>query len=245
MNGYKGVYGNVHSLETMGAVDGPGVRFIVFLKGCALRCGYCHNPDSWDSKGSSWTPKALCERILRYKPYFTGGGGVTVSGGEPLLQPRFTAALFKELKGCGIHTALDTSGIAPLEPAKDVLLNTDLVLCDIKFLTLAEYKKYCSLKSGSVFEFLDLTERLNVPVWVRHVVVPGLTNNENYLSEIYKKAYSYKNVQKVELLPFKKLCKGKYESLKLKFKFDKFDEMDPKELIELEKKIAPLKQGNV
>lgn len=237
MNGCENITGAVHSFETMGGADGPGIRFVIFLKGCFLRCGYCHNPDTWFGDGEKWTVGDVVKRVLRYKPYFQGGGGVTVSGGEPLMQPGFCAALFKELKDAGISTALDTSGIAPLAPARDVLKNCDLVLCDIKFLTDQEYRRYCKLQNGSVYEFLDLCADFGVPVWVRHVVVPGLTDSVEYLNKLYKKAYSYKNVQKVELLPFKKLCKSKYEQLGIEFEFDKYPQMSSEQINRLTEKI--------
>ena len=133
--------GRVSSVQSMGAVDGPGLRYVVFLQGCPLRCAYCHNPETWDlTGGTPYTAEDLCKTILRYRPYFGENGGVTVSGGEPLLQPEFVAELFRRLHEHNIHTALDTAGAGDLSRAKQVLKHTDLVLCDIKFPTEAQYK---------------------------------------------------------------------------------------------------------
>ena len=136
--------GRVSSVQSMGAVDGPGLRYVVFLQGCPLRCAYCHNPETWDlTGGTPYTAEDLCKTILRYRPYFGENGGVTVSGGEPLLQPEFVAELFRRLHEHNIHTALDTAGAGDLSRAKQVLKHTDLVLCDIKFPTEAQYKAHC------------------------------------------------------------------------------------------------------
>lgn len=168
--------GRIHALQSMGAVDGPGVRYVVFLQGCPLRCVYCHNPDTWPADGGTeMDSDALAEKILRCRPYLKNGG-VTISGGEPLLQWKFCEALFQRLQAEGIHTALDTAGVGSSAGAARVLRYTDLVLCDIKFPTEAGYRAHCGGELAAVRVFLDQTAAMGVPLWVRHVVVPGLTD---------------------------------------------------------------------
>lgn len=216
--------GAIHSFQSLGAVDGPGVRFVVFMQGCTLRCAYCHNPDTWALSGEKTSVDAVYRKILRYRPYFSGGGGVTVSGGEPLMQWQFVAELFERLRGAGIHTVLDTAGIGDLHGAGDVLRHTDLVLCDLKFATPADYRKYCGGGMEQVNAFLTLTEEMHVPLWIRHVVVPGLTDSDAYALKIAEIASRFSNLQKLELLPFKKLCATKYETLGIRFPLGGFEE---------------------
>ena len=210
--------GNIHSIQSLGAVDGPGVRCVVFMQGCPLRCAYCHNPDTWSPGGGTpTTVDELARRVLRFRPYWKNGGGVTVSGGEPLLQADFVAEFFERLHQEGVHTALDTSGVGRLDAAERVLKNTDLVLCDIKFLTSEDYRRYCRADMANVEGFLSLTAEKNVPLWIRHVVVPGLTDAPEHLRRIKAKAQSYPNFEKLEFLPFHKLCMEKYERMGIEF----------------------------
>lgn len=218
--------GRVHSFQTMGAVDGPGVRFVVFLQGCPLRCAYCHNPDTWDPQGGEpYTPQAVCEKILRYRPYLRHGG-VTVSGGEPLMQASFVAELFRLLREQGIHTALDTSGTGNLEQAREVLAETDLVLCDLKFAEEDDYRTHCGASFDQVLRFLKLTQTMAVPLWIRHVVVPGLTDVPDQVRQIARIAGRFDNLQKMELLPFRKLCAEKYERMGIPFPLADTPEME-------------------
>ncbi len=218
--------GRVHSFQTMGAVDGPGVRFVVFLQGCPLRCAYCHNPDTWDPQGGEpYTPQAVCEKILRYRPYLRHGG-VTVSGGEPLMQASFVAELFRLLREQGIHTALDTSGTGNLEQAREVLAETDLVLCDLKFADTKAYRAHCGASFNQVLQFLSLTEAMHVPLWIRHVVAPGLTDGPAQVREVARIAGRFTNLQKLELLPFRKLCAEKYERMGIPFPLADTPEME-------------------
>lgn len=218
--------GRVHSFQTMGAVDGPGVRFVVFLQGCPLRCAYCHNPDTWDPQGGEpYTPQAVCEKILRYRPYLRRGG-VTVSGGEPLMQAPFVAELFRLLREQGIHTALDTSGTGNLEQAREVLAETDLVLCDLKFAEEDDYRTHCGASFDQVLRFLKLTQTMAVPLWIRHVVVPGLTDAPDQVQQIARIAGRFDNLQKLELLPFRKLCAEKYERMGIPFPLADTPEME-------------------
>ena len=210
--------GNIHSIQSLGAVDGPGVRCVVFMQGCPLRCAYCHNPDTWSPEGGTpTTVDELARRVLRFRPYWKNGGGVTVSGGEPLLQADFVAEFFERLHQEGVHTALDTSGVGRLDAAERVLENTDLVLCDIKFLTSEDYRRYCRADMANVEGFLRLTAEKNVPLWIRHVVVPGLTDAPEHLRRVKAKAQSYPNFEKLEFLPFHKLCMEKYERMGIEF----------------------------
>lgn len=210
--------GRVSSVQSLGAVDGPGLRYVVFLQGCPLRCAYCHNPETWDAAGGTvQSSHALAETILRYKPYFTDGGGATVSGGEPLLQPEFTAALFRELRQNGVHTALDTAGAGDLKKAEAVLAETDLVLCDLKFPTESAYRAHTGGSLARTLDFLRLTESMRIPLWIRHVVAPGLTDAPSSLREIRRLAEGFCNLEKLEWLPFKNICAPKYASLGIPF----------------------------
>lgn len=209
--------GRIHSIQTMGAVDGPGIRAVVFLQGCPLRCAYCHNPDTWDaSEGEEVSSDFVSGKILRLKNFYVKGG-VTVSGGEPLLQGAFVNDLFKTMRMHGLHTALDTSGFGPDENIHLALKYTDLVLCDLKFPTESAYKAHTGGSLKQVLSFLDIVKQKEIPLWIRHVVVPGLTDSEENIREIARIAKSYKNLKKIELLPFKKMCVTKYESMGIPF----------------------------
>lgn len=210
--------GRINSVQSLGAVDGPGLRYIVFLQGCPLRCKYCHNPETWDVNGGEpRTAEVLCKTILRYRPYFGKTGGVTVSGGEPLLQPEFTAELFRLLHENGVHTALDTAGAGDLAKAEAVLRHTDLVLCDLKFPTEADYRAHCGGSLLHTLDFMRLTERLSIPLWVRHVIAPGLTDMPSSLRAVRDLCAEFSNLEKIEWLPFKNICAAKYESLGIEF----------------------------
>lgn len=226
--------GRIHSFQSLGAVDGPGLRFVIFLQGCTLRCAYCHNPDTWSlTGGTEYTVDEVVQKVLRYKTYLTASGGVTVSGGEPLLQWGFVAELFRRLHREGIHTALDTAGIGDPEGAREVLLHTDLVLCDLKFSKDADYLRYARENMDMVLRFLQQTEELGVPLWIRHVVVPGLTDGETYILKIAELAARYPNLERLELLPFRKYCISKYEAMKLEFPLRDFEECTDARIQEL------------
>lgn len=230
--------GRIHSVQSMGAVDGPGLRYVVFLQGCPLRCLYCHNPDTWDFEGGEEIEaKAMFKRIFRMAPYFASGGGVTVSGGEPLMQADFVAELFTTLRAMGIHTALDTSCVVVDERAKMVLEHTDLLLADLKFATAEEYEEYTGAKLETVESFLSLAESMNVPAWVRHVVVPGLNDSVEDMRRIKSMAEKHKNVKKVEFLPFHNMCLEKYESMGIDFPLRDTPAMSKETLEKLEREI--------
>lgn len=209
--------GRINSFQSMGAVDGPGIRFVVFMQGCPLRCIYCHNPETWSLEGEEYSVDDVIRKILRCRPYFGEDGGVTVSGGEPLLQWEFVTELFRRLKAEGIHTALDTSGTGSLDGAAELLNYTDLVLCDLKFSSEEEYREYCGGSLEQVLSFLKLTEQMRIPLWIRHVVVPGLTDDETSICRVMEMAKAHSNLHKFERLSFKKLCISKYEALGIPF----------------------------
>ena len=246
------ITGRVHSVQSLGAVDGPGLRSVVFLQGCPLRCAYCHNPDTWDFGGGTVTDaETLVNRLLRFKPYWGGAGagsaggiqnrresgGVTISGGEPLSQPEFTAEVFKRLHRAGVHTALDTSGTGDLKKAEEVLRETDLALVDIKFLSEAEYKKFCGGSFSGTMDFLKLAADMNVPVWIRHVGVPGLTAREDYLRAVKVLAENLPNFKKLEFLPFHNMCIEKYERMGIPFPLKDTKVMEPEKWNRLLEKI--------
>ncbi len=217
--------GRINSFQSLGTVDGPGVRYVVFMQGCPLRCIYCHNPETWNiDEGNEYTSDQIVEQIMRYKDYFGKEGGVTVSGGEAMLQWEFVAELFEKLHKNGIHTALDTSGSCNVSHAEEVLKNTDLVICDIKFLCEDEYNKYTKGSINTVLEFLKKTENSGTDLWIRHVVVPGMTDIEDYIRKISNIAHQYSNLKKIELLPFRKLCVSKYENLQFEFPLKETEE---------------------
>lgn len=231
------IKGKIHSFQSMGAVDGPGIRCVVFMQGCPLRCIYCHNPDTHKfDAGEEYTAQEMCQKILRFKSYIKNGG-VTVSGGEPLMQPEFVAELFKLLKDNGIHTALDTSCIGDLNSAKKVLEVTDLVLADVKFLSNENYEKYIGTTFDKVKDFLDLTKEMNKPLWIRQVIVPGINDTKKDICKLLDFIDNYKNTKKIELLPFRKLCIPKYENLGIEFALKNTPEMSQEGIEELYKLI--------
>ncbi len=214
----------IHSFESFGTVDGPGIRFVVFLKGCPLRCKFCHNPDTWDATtGKNYTVDELVLQILRYKSYFTGGGGVTVSGGEPLLQTEAVLELFTKLKKKGIHTCIDTSGCTfnKKDTAKlDALLEqTDLVLLDIKHMDSERHKELTGQGNENILSFAKYLNAKGKKMWLRHVLIPGWTDSAEQLESLARFASGLKNVEKTELLPYHTLGEVKYEKLGIEYPF--------------------------
>ena len=210
--------GRIHSFESFGTVDGPGIRFVVFLQGCPMRCKYCHNPDTWATGvGTEYSAEQVAKNALRYKNYFSNGGGVTVSGGEPLLQTGFVKELFTILKANAIHTALDTSGTVYSEGNKgeidELLKVTDLVLLDIKHINPQEHKALTGRDNKNILAFAHHLSDIGKPMWIRHVLVPGITDNDEYLKELSTFISSLKTVEKVEVLPYHTMGVVKYEKL--------------------------------
>ena len=220
--------GNINSIETMGAVDGPGLRIVFFLQGCPLRCIFCHNPETWNEKENIlMTPSEVLEKIIRYKNYFGKNGGVTFSGGEPLYQPEFLLEVLKLCKKNNINTAIDTSGVNNNGGLKEEILKyTDLVIMDIKGIDVNNYKEITSKKITESLEFIDLCQKLNKKMWLRQVIVPGINDNEEYILKLKKFIEPLKNIDKVELLPYHTLGLEKYKKLGIKYKLDKVNDMD-------------------
>lgn len=212
--------GKIHSIETFGTVDGPGIRYVIFLQGCHLRCKYCHNRDTWDT--TIGTPKKVSELvqdIQKYSDYIKfSKGGVTVTGGEPLLQPQFLIALFTELKKLGYHTALDTSGMFPLTPeVKQVLSLTDLVLLDIKHIDDEKCKDLVGFSNKLELEFANYLSENGIKMWIRQVIIPGITDDENDLIRLKEFLQTLKAVEKIELNPYHTLGVYKWEDLGLEY----------------------------
>ena len=205
--------GYIHSMESMGLVDGPGVRTVVFLQGCPLRCRYCHNPDTQCGGGRPVEDGTLVRRLLRFRSYFDrSGGGVTFSGGEPLAQPDFLLACLRRLKAEGVHTCLDTSG-AGRGIYGEILAHTDLVLYDVKPPCPEGYRGITGRTMDATLDFVEAVRRSGVPMWVRHVVVPGLTDGPDHMARLRDYVATLPRVERVELLPFHKLGAHKYEKL--------------------------------
>lgn len=208
-----GIEGRIHSVETFGTVDGPGIRYVVFLQGCALRCKFCHNPDSWHATcGKSTNSEHVVAGIERYRS-FLQRGGVTVSGGEPLLQPEFTLDIIKRVKDIGLHTALDTAGSVPLERSKRVLDAVDLVLLDIKSIDDKVCWSLTGRGNSETLATLDYLEQIGKRVWIRQVVVPGWTSDTHQMELLADHLASYRCVELVELLPFHKMGEYKWQQL--------------------------------
>ena len=215
-------YAKVHSLETFGAVDGPGIRFILFLQGCHLQCKYCHNRDTWVMNGGSYKSlDDIFDMIMKYKNYITPNGGVTVSGGEPLLQVKFLIELFTKLKKKKIHTCIDTSGmVAITDDIKHLLSLTDLVLLDIKHIDSKKCKDLVGFDNKLELEFAKYLSDNNIPIWIRQVLVPGYTDDQNDLLKLKEFISSLNTVQKVEILPYHSIGKYKWTNLGFEYALD-------------------------
>lgn len=215
--------GKIHSIETFGTVDGPGIRFVIFMQGCTLKCKYCHNRDTWEmnSKNTMTIPE-LIKEIEKYRTYIdNSGGGVTVSGGEPLVQAEFVTELFKELKNIGIHTALDTSGSLPItNQIKELLKYTDLVILDIKHIDKEKAINLTGFSNENNLNFARYLSNLKIPVWIRQVLVPGFTDDKFDLQKLKQFIDSLDNVEKVEILPYHNLGKFKWEESGDKYKLE-------------------------
>ncbi len=220
-------YAKVHSFESLGMVDGPGIRYVIFLQGCHLKCKYCHNRDTWDiNSGTYKTLDEIFEQLKRYKPYFkSSNGGVTVTGGEPLLQVKFLIELFKKLKKEGIHTCIDTSGMVDLtDDIKEVLELTDLVLLDIKHIDSEKCKELTGHSNERELEFARYLSQNNIPIWIRQVIIPGITDDENDIRNLREFIKSLKTVQKVEFLPYHSAGKYKWKELGQKYELENMKE---------------------
>ena len=219
------ILGNIDSFESMGLVDGPGVRFVVFMQGCPLRCAYCHNPETWsDEKKIQMTPSDLVKKILKYKPYFGDEGGVTFSGGEPLHQPEFLLEALKECKKNGIHTCLDTSGAG--ENYDEILDYCDLIILDVKELDEEKYKKLTGQNMDWFKNFLKKCQEKHKKMWLRQVIVPGYNDTEESVLKLKVFVSKLHNIEKVELLPYHSMAKEKYKKLGIKYRLENVLDMN-------------------
>jgi len=228
--------GRVHSIQSLGTLDGPGVRFAVFLQGCNLRCSCCHNPDTWDMDGGTeYTAEEIVKKTVRYKEYFGKDGGLTFSGGEPLLQVDFVREVFELCHKEGINTCLDTSGDILNEKVKEMLEHTDRVLLDIKYTDGELYLIHVGCNIKKPLEFLAYLNEKKIPTTIRHVVIPTVNDNEKSILKLRSIAREHECVDKIELLPFKKMCSIKYEKLSIPFPFGNLPEPSKEKISEFEK----------
>ena len=226
--------GRIHSFQSLGTVDGPGVRYVVFFQGCPLRCGCCHNPDTWDFLGGKeYSSEEVVKRAVRYREYFGVDGGITLSGGEPLMQAEFAKEIFSLCKKQAINTCLDTSGCLLNDQVKMLLYDTDRVLLDIKYTDYESYNKYVGCDYNKVLEFLSYLNEKKIPTTLRQVIIPTLNDNKESLLKLKEIAKNHTCVDKIELLPFKKICQVKYDQLKLKFAFGDIDTPTSEKMQEL------------
>lgn len=215
-----GKIGRIHSFESFGAVDGPGIRYVVFLQGCLLRCLYCHNPDTWECAGGiEISSDALIEKILSYKS-FIYKGGVTLSGGEPLLQSEFCEEIIEKCHENGLHVAIDTCGAVPLEKSKNAILKSDLILLDIKDIDDNDCKTLTGQGNLNAIETLDFCEHNNKSVWIRHVLLPEYTLNFDKLKQLGAFLKNYKCIERVELLPYHTMGLDKWHQLGIKSRIE-------------------------
>ncbi len=219
--------GNIHSIESFGSVDGPGVRFIIFMQGCPMRCRFCHNPDSWTTRENRlMTVDELLDQAERYRPYWGQEGGITVSGGEALMQLDFLIELFEEAHRRSITTCLDTSA-QPftrekpwIEKFQRLMQSTDTVLLDIKHIDSVEHKRLTGHGNENILDCARMLSEMNVPVWIRHVLIPGITDDEKWLSQLAEFIKTLNNVSRVEVLPYHTLGVFKYEKLGIKYSLE-------------------------
>ena len=238
--------GRIHSIETLGTVDGPGIRIVIFMQGCPLRCQYCHNPDTWDAtKGREYTVEDLMNEIKKYKSYMEfSGGGVTFTGGDPLLQASFLSKVAKRCKEEGISVAIDTSGYVLNDSVKELFKYTNLVLLDIKSYDPTTYHLVTGGRLEPTLRTLDYLKEENIEVWVRFVLVPGLTDDMESIKDLSNYLDNYPNVSRIEPLAFHKMGEYKWEELGIEYKLGETLEPD-KELMKEVVKILSSKGKNV
>lgn len=234
MKKYK--QGVIHSIETLGLVDGEGIRIVVFMQGCPLRCLFCHNPDTWTKEGKVVSSNEIVDVVRKYRPFIELGGGVTFSGGEPLYQSEFLLDMLKLSKKAGINTCIDTSGTGyTKEYVDDILKYTDLVILDIKSIDLEGYKKITGKSMDEFNYFKEKLKENNTRLWLRQVIVPGINDTEEYILKLKEYIKYFDNVEKVELLPYHTMGVNKYDKLNIKYRLDGIEDMDKKRLDELNK----------
>lgn len=232
--------GRISSVETMGLVDGPGVRYVVFMQGCNLRCQYCHNPETWPLLGGETvTAKSLVAKIEKFKPYYKNGGGVTFSGGEPLMQPEFLVECLQLCRAKGIHTALDTAGVG-LGDYSQILPLCDLVILDIKAVEPHDYQNLTGQTITAFQNFLAQVQTYGNRLWLRQVIVPGFNDTETHVKKLAEFIQTLKNVERVELLPYHGSCKVKYQNLHLNYRLDNLPDMDENKCHQLQSLLREL-----
>lgn len=228
------IKGKIHSIQTLGTVDGPGVRFVVFMQGCPLRCKCCHNPDTWEFEGGTiYSPEEIVEKAIHYREYFGSNGGITVSGGEPLCQAEFVTEVFELCHKEGINTCLDTSGVILNDCVKNLLSKTDRVLLDYKYTTDDLYRENVGCDLSVISDFLKYLNEINMPTTLRQVIIPTVNDNEENIIKLKSIVDTYKIIDKVELLPFRKICQTKYDNMKLEFPFGHLFEPSKEKMNEL------------
>ncbi|MBO4636207.1 MAG: pyruvate formate lyase-activating protein [Clostridiales bacterium] len=222
--------GYIHSLESFGSVDGPGVRYIIFFSGCPMRCQFCHNPDTWKmTDGDEYTADELIEKALRYRSYWGDEGGITVSGGEPLLQIDFLLELFKKAKEKGINTCIDTSGAPYTEEEPfyskftELMKYTDLVMLDIKHIDPEGHKILTKCDNGNILSLAQKLSDMGIPMWIRHVLVPQRNDRDDYLLKLREFIDTLKTVKKVEVLPYHTLGVHKWQTLGIPYELEGID----------------------
>ena len=237
--------GRIHSLESFGTVDGPGTRFVVFVQGCPMRCAYCHNPDTWEMNGGTlMEPSEIIEQYEKNRPFYANGGGLTVTGGEPLMQPDFLIELFTLAKERNIHTCIDSSGIA-YNPNSEVFMAkldklmslTDLVMLDIKHIDPAKHKELTQQPNENILKFAAYLNDKQVDMWIRHVVVPGITDDDKYLFDLGYFIGQFGNLKALDVLPYHTMGEKKYESLGMEYKLKGVPAMNQDKLLEKKKVI--------
>lgn len=224
--------GSIDSIESLGLVDGPGIRTVVFMNGCKLRCKYCHNPEMWTMKDYNYTPAELYQKIKRFAPYFGKDGGVTFSGGEPLLQEMFLLEVCKLLKQDNIHIALDTAGVGNGH-YEELLDYIDLVIFDIKHLSRDGYLDLVGQEIDHSMEFLKMCQKKKKKMWIRQVIVPGIHDNTEYIDQLRQFIKTLQYVERVEFLPYHKLGEEKYRTLGIFYPLEKVAAMDEEKTKEL------------
>lgn len=219
------VKASIDSIETFGLVDGPGIRTVVFFNGCKLRCKYCHNPEMWTIKEKNYTPEEVAKKVIRSKPYFNKNGGVTFSGGEPLLHDKFIIETSKLLKKENIHIAIDTAGVGNSN-YEELLKYIDLVILDIKHTRPKEYQGITGLEMKEIDNFIKAVNKENKDVWIRQVIIPGITDTEEYIDSLVNYLNKIKNVKRVDFLPFHRLGREKYIALNIPYPYEDKNDMD-------------------
>lgn len=228
------IKGKIHSIQSLGTVDGPGVRFVAFLSGCPLRCKCCHNPDTWDpAQGTEYTPEELVEKASRFREYFGEAGGITLSGGEPLWQAEFCREVFRLCKENNINTCLDTSGVYLTNEIKELLSFTDRVLLDIKYTNEEQYKENVGCSMEPPLRFLSYLNENSIPVTIRQVIIPTVNDTAENISALKSIARANPCVDKTELLPFRRICQSKYDNMGISFPFGHLPEPTAEKMAEL------------